>query len=429
MQTMKSSNRYLVTFFAGAALNGALLFVILPPFLDAFHLYNANNFPDGYNNLAKSLENGNGYKFFPNTGETILRTPVYPIVLSLLFNQFGESLLAAQIFNFALTIIIAWLTSILSGIISKNSKTLRTITPLIIFLHPGVIISETRGGVEITLMLGILTFIILLALAVKKCNMLLYFSSGIALGITALVKSTPLLFILLVFPYLLHKNWRKGFIRHAAIPVILIVFATLTFLSPWIYRNYKISGEIIPTMTVLGISITQGQYICDNLSISDGSAKLMKVSTEQITDLARSKNYTFSGSNSCCGPFFHRVEDEIEFSRSLTASAVSKYLNNPTLAAKCAVTNIASFWFLGNSYKSSLLNLFIQIPFIIISVIGFRNLSIKQSEATHLILLFILYYAAIHVPILAFARHSTPLIPLISTFTAYGIVVLFKRDP
>jgi hypothetical protein len=423
MPTIKSLNRYFVYFLAGATVNGILLFAVLPSFLDTFHLYNANGFPDGYDKLARSLANGDGYKFFPYADETILRTPVYPIILALLFKVFGESLLSVQIFNFILTIIIAWLTSLLINIISQSSKTLQILAPLVVFLHPGIIISETRGGVEITLTLGIMISIILLVLAVKKHNIHLYFLSGLALGITALVKSTPLLFIAILFPYLLYKNRKSGFVRNTAIPMLLIFSGTAVALSPWIYRNYTISNQIIPTMTVLGTTITIGQHLCENLTFDKNPGTLISDGNKHVTNIARSNNFAFTGSSACCGPFFNTTIDEVRFSNMLTSTALRKYIENPIFSLRCAATNAVGFWFFGKSHTSTLLNLIVQFPFIAISIFGALRFR-EHNSITLLIIGFIIFYYTMHLPIFGLARYSIPLVPLISIFTANGIVII-----
>ena len=50
-------------------------------------------------------------------------------------------------------------------------------------------------------------------------------------------------------------------VRHAAIRVGALVLASGAMLSPWIVRNYALSGDFIPTMSVGGMAAYQGLYI------------------------------------------------------------------------------------------------------------------------------------------------------------------------
>ncbi len=40
-----------------------------------------------------------------------------------------------------------------------------------------------------------------------------------------------------------------------------MVLAMMAVLSPWITRNYFLTGKFIPTASVLGVSAQAGQYI------------------------------------------------------------------------------------------------------------------------------------------------------------------------
>jgi len=53
-----------------------LLFVVIPYLHEASPTtYQAERFPDWYDLIAMNLAEGNGYRFFPDTTETMLRTP------------------------------------------------------------------------------------------------------------------------------------------------------------------------------------------------------------------------------------------------------------------------------------------------------------------------------------------------------------------
>jgi hypothetical protein len=180
-------------------------------------------------------------------------------------------------------------------------------------------------------------------------------------------------------------------------------------------------------MTVAGVAITQGQYICENLSFEKGSARLALEATNQvIRDRVDAKGYKYKGVNMCCGPYFLDVKDELSFSQELLSSAFEKYINDPFFTLKCTGINMFGFFCTGRSHMSTLLNSLIQIPFVILSAIGLFSLYRVKNEIVKVIALFIGYYIAIHLPILAFARHSIPLVPILSIFFVHGIVVSIR---
>ena len=79
----------------------ALLIFGLLPYLHANFAqdYNAKLFPDGYDQIAWNIVQGNGYRLFPDSSPTMLRTPGFVLLLALLFSMFGKSLPAIQILN------------------------------------------------------------------------------------------------------------------------------------------------------------------------------------------------------------------------------------------------------------------------------------------------------------------------------------------
>jgi hypothetical protein len=402
-----------------------MLFVIFP-LLQDLEYYHAFGYVDGYARLAKSFLNGEGYRFYPNTGETTLRAPLYPLFLSVLFKYIGENIQIAQIANFFLTIFIAGLTRVLCSIAYPNAPSLKTIAPLVVLLHPGIIIAETRGGVEIALSFGITACVVFLILAVKHRNYYLYFATGLLLGIASLIKSTPLLFPLVFLLYLIYKFGTKKILSNIAIPMLLLSLGISIILSPWIYRNYNLTGKIMPTMSILGVSMIHGQYICKNLNLETEAKKLLVDANSELVELAKRKKYEFRGSNPCCGPFFINTSDEIKFTDALKSNAINQYLENPTFTLKCAAINLAGFFVMGRNHVSTLLNLVIQLPFFALAIIGIIKLPNRNHLAV-ILFLFIIYYIAVHLPIMAIARYGIPIVPLISIFTASGLITILSR--
>jgi hypothetical protein len=413
-------------FSTAIVINGILLFFVFPWLLDTFKLYNANGYPDGYEKLAKSLVNGEGYRFYPHTGETTLRAPLYPLFLSFLFKYIGENIQIAQMANFLMVIAIAGLTRLLCAITYPNIPLLSTIATLIVLIHPGIIIAETRGGVEIALTLGIITCIVFLVLAVKHRNYYLYFAAGLLLGITSLIKSTPLLFPLVFLPYLLYRFGTQKILINVFTPMLLLLLGIIIVLSPWIYRNYNLTGKFVPTMSILGVSMMHGQHICKNINMEVGAGKLVQEATDELVDLARSNKYEFSGANACCGPFFLNTVDEVNFTDGLKTTAINQYLANPIFTLKCTALNLAGFVAAGRNHTSTLLNLIIQLPLFALALVGI----IKLPNRNHLALLtiiFMAYYTAVHLPIMAIAKYSIPIMPLFSMFAAYGLIATLSR--
>ena len=88
----------------------ALLFGLLPFFLSIYpELYQANFFPDSYDLIAMNLIEGNGYRVYESTAETMIRLPGFVLVLAGVFSVFGKSILVVQGINLLCTVATCYL--------------------------------------------------------------------------------------------------------------------------------------------------------------------------------------------------------------------------------------------------------------------------------------------------------------------------------
>jgi hypothetical protein len=73
------------------ALNAVILLVLIPAVSARLKpFYSQDLYADGYNLLASNLVAGNGYRFYPDTADTLIREPGYPVLLAGIVKVFGE---------------------------------------------------------------------------------------------------------------------------------------------------------------------------------------------------------------------------------------------------------------------------------------------------------------------------------------------------
>src|SRR5215813_13035280 len=93
--------------FLAVVVKAILLFGLLPYLHAHFpQTYSSEGFADGYELIAWNLVQGNGYRVFPDTSLTMLRT--------LIFAVFGKHLVVVQIVNVVFSSITAVLTRVLA---------------------------------------------------------------------------------------------------------------------------------------------------------------------------------------------------------------------------------------------------------------------------------------------------------------------------
>ena len=372
---------------------------------------------DNYLSIAKNIAAGNGYRFTPQTSLTLMREPGYPYFLAGLLRVFDNDHELAIAANIVFTSLAALLLSSLVRSVSA-ARWVSVAAPLLFMLHPGVILSELRWGVESLFTLLVLVFLWLLLKALRSGRMADYVAAGLALGVASAVRSTALLFpaFLIVHDLILKSGWKSAV--RAAGRAALVLAGAFIALSPWILRNEMLVGKFIPTASVQGIAMQVGQYLCVHAGEKD-MAQLDLDAAAVRNRLAVQQGYRFEGDYY---QFFYDPKDELTFNHALGQQVIHEYLQSPALFAKCAGENVFNFWFAGKNRLVTIANLCIQLPYLLLALVGvaldFRRM---DRPALILLLLFVAYTMAVYAPIHAQARYSMVLIPILSIFAAVPI--------
>ena len=384
---------------------------------------------DNYSALAKNISHGRGYRFTPDTALTLMREPGYPYFLAVLVHEFDDYHRASAIANILFTALSALLVFHLTRLLTPV-RWAPVIAAIAYMLHPGVIVTELRSGVEVPFTFLLLIFFLLLRTAVCTESTSSYVRAGIALGVTAYVRSTALLFpvFLICQGLIFDRDWRS--VLRSASRAALVIACALLVLSPWIIRNYGLVGKFVPTASIRGIAMQVGNYQCLH---ADGRKEFVDLDFEAADvrrKLAAEQGYKFTGDYY---QFFYDSRDEVKFSDFLGAQVVHQYLESPAVFLKCASENVFNFWFQGKNRAATAANLVIQSSYLVLATVGIL-IGFKQMHkpTLSLMLLLVLYTMGVYAPIHAQARYSIPIMPLLSIFASIPLsALMFRRfhDP
>jgi hypothetical protein len=234
-----------------------------------------------------------------------------------------------------------------------------------------------------------------------------------------------MLFPVLLLAYLLiFETQRQG--RFAICRnIILMTFAMLMVLSPWIIRNFALTGKFVPTASVMGVSAHAGQYICSHLSLDNRWVDLDSEAARERETIAQGLGYRFKRGYY---QIFYSSGDELRFSNYLVRRVADEYQKSPTLFMKCTGSNLFNIWFAGKTWKSTGLNIVVQLPYLCLAMVGI-TLSVRRGRFKTIVplVLITLYIMAVHLPILAQARYSVPLVPYLSILACISLVEVQTR--
>jgi 4-amino-4-deoxy-L-arabinose transferase-like glycosyltransferase len=424
VSSKKTASSVWPVLLAAFLVTGAILFLAVPKLDRAFAYRYSAHFEDGYDLIANNLAHGNGYRWDANMGETMIREPGYPLFLAAVFKVGGYHLEAARFANWLLSIGIALMIMRLTRLVTDDRRA-ALVASLLFLLYPGAIICEARGGVEVLFIFAILVFMLALHQAVEKGNLWRYLVAGLALGVVVQVRSTPMVFPLFLLVYLgLTANGVRGRLR-VVLNVAILTLGMAAVMTPWIIRNYLLVHEFVPTATVQGLALQEGQYTCQNISSGRQYYELQTEAGQKRDELATEIGVQ-------AGTQYYQVypdaREEWLVNNALLQGAKAVYVKHPALYAECVARNAFNFWFLGKTWAVTGVNMLIQIPLLILAFNGLyllwkRGLLRKMG----IMLTFVVSILAVHMAIIAAARYSIPVIMFLTIPASISVLSIWNK--
>jgi 4-amino-4-deoxy-L-arabinose transferase-like glycosyltransferase len=405
------------------AIKAIIAFVIFP-MIDLGANYRSDVFPDLYDYIAENLATGNGYRVFADTAPTMIRSPGFVLVLAGIFYLFGKSILAVQVVQFFMSAG----TAIFVYLITNRLVALPLVSIVaaaVYLFHPMVLVSDSRGGVDTMLMLCMAASTWLLYRSIDRQRVLDFVLLGLAFGVTMLVKPSVALILPAMGLYLMFARsvWQSSIVLLIRSFVITGLVAGLVMV-PWVVRNYELSGRFVPTMTVGGLAVYQGVEVVKHDGEDKDHFELLADAAMEQSRIAhemglRVRDDFFQQ--------FYDVHDELKFYNELGSRAWEDYLNHPMLLVRAIAHNSWAFWFQGRTQVATILNLFIMVPFLVLSAIG-AVLIISRQPRGWILVISIVAFMLPHLVIIAIARHCSTIIPLIAVLTS-GCLLTVIRAP
>lgn len=370
-------------------------FIIYPRIQKLYHVVLD---PDGYGKIGINLWQGYGFSFSPDDGPTVFRGPLYPAFIALfLFLTSGwypGGIWVAQSFLHGFTCFFVYL-------IAKRfwNRTTALLAGFSCALYPMLFWYTPRIWSETLVIFLVIYLIYLCVRIIEKVTVPKAIGIGILLGLLCLVKATflPLIVILPLCFFILTPRIKLA-------SILLIAFVAVLLIIPWTIRNYMLVRKVIPVHTGAGFNLKMGNAYARDFFVNPFSyEEIWQKNIGQIAFLTE-------------GITSPRPLRDIQEENIYMTSALSELRSDPSLLLRKILVNGLTFWYLGENRVKTLVILLLRIPIFILFFIGIY-LSIKCKEIKLWpVIVVILTYWVCHLPFVANARLSAPIMSIVLTF-------------
>ncbi|MBT3239617.1 MAG: glycosyltransferase family 39 protein [Chloroflexi bacterium] len=380
-----------------------------------------------YDMLARSIESGNGYRWYaqedleqieryidmdvvegeydPQGVLTSFRPPGYPTFLAIVYKLFGleNRFFAARIVQAFVGATLPVLTYILATQLFPEKKKIAKIAGLIIACYPMFVVYPIALATENTFMPLALASVVMLFQASKTHKIRDYIFAGILIGLTTLTRSVIFAFlpIALLWLWFVIKDKKQAWILLATVLILTV---------PWGVRNTKLHDRFFFIESALGYDMYMGYHPESLGTFQYGiSLDLMPYLDDALRD-EEGMQKTIEYIKEDPGRIPNLMVRKLGYFFGLEHRAIAYFYTNN---------------FIGPIPQALLISIFliITMPFVIVTSMAAFGFSFsKFNKEKWLIFLFVLAYITPHVLILAEARFHLTLLPVFSIWAAYAWV-------
>lgn len=351
--------------------------------------------PDGYGVTGRMLYETGRF-------DSLTKAPLYPAFVALVsFLTGGYHIWAVQasqclLASFTCTLLYAVFRRTLGEELARRAGLVCALYPMLIWYTPRL---WTETFLTFVLAGHTLTMVDLLQRPMDRRALL----CGVTAGTLALTKGIALIFAWLIPPVLLlrfqSKAWRW---------ILLFFLAATALIVPWTWRNWRLTGALLPIHANSGFDFYLGNGFTRHWPQAPLSYAELKAHTVQDMQTL----YT--------GLPQGLPEDPISVDRFLLRAALNEMRINPSLIPQKLAVQSLTFWYLAADARKSILTGVLQLPVMLLALLGTLRALRRRSWASTL-LIPVIGIAGVSVVVFAFARLSATIMPYLIGLASYGL--------
>lgn len=353
---------------------------------------------------------------------SIRRGPIYPVFLGLLYAGFGKGNHAAVIGGQTLLLILLGLSARRISQALFVSERAAFWTGMAVVLHPLSWWYVPRLWVELCDALFVLWMVFAAIRAVEQPTWRRLAGFGLLAGLSSLCKATTLLYPPFLaagvgvgalvrgraFAHLGVQDWLK----FALVPLVVMALT----IAPWTARNWKVSGRWVPVSSNLGVEFFRGTVFADH------NSHLLRRTIPEIWAVAMQREAAVlqaHGYPEGAQPDWAEKDDVFD-------PLMKDYVrHSPAAFAVKIAKQIPAFWIRGETRGKSLV--FMACALGTLGLWGWSSWCRRSFSATGVVLWTVLYFNLLYAAVLAWARYSMPLYPLLLLVGIPGAMEALER--
>lgn len=408
-------------------------FIILVVFISLFvrlgsaYLWKDSFFERGnrYNLINPVAQNIIHHKEFSLTpgNPTADNEPFYPLFVALSYFLFGSNWFSIALMQSIVNILNAVLISYITLKIFNNQK-ISIVAFLLFLFYPFYIFGSlsVSDTVFFCFWLALCTYLSI------KCslsgNFWISLAAGCSWGLALLTRFSAISLFPFAFIYFFINLPPKKAIRTG----IIVLFACLITLAPWVYRNYKLTGKFFITThgaieIWLGYNKDSLRVISHNISVDTMKKNL----TEKIPELKEIREKDYSA------PILREVEEK----RIFLKNALNFARSNPWLSIKMMPIKFWKLWTWNynpvpssqNSFEDLMRRVVYTLSYLPILVLALYGIVLTRHFWRSHSILFLLFfgYSLLHTVVYGFSRLRVPIDQFLIIYSAYTVIYFLKK--
>ncbi len=347
---------------------------------------------DGYDHIAASLAAGRGFRLEGSSLAAAERLPLYPVLLAASVRLFGPSPLpwqVAQCFLGATTCVFVLLVAR-----RWASRAGALLAAVLCALHPTLILYVARPLTETLYILLLVLFVH--ALATRRLV-----AAGAWLGLGLLVKSTALLHLVALAPFVVRASIRQ---------LLWAITVTAMVVLPWVGWNLWAHGAPHLLTATAGRNLHQGLFISRRVGWTTPVGDLNQEADWALWNDLRQARVAWTG-------------DVVADDAAAGRVALEWIEQHPDVAGRLWARNLLLTWYLARSTTSMAVHAAVHGVLLLLALVGtVRLLRVPGArDVAAALALLVLAYTATHAIIKPGIRYVLPAVPVAAMLAAAAV--------